>query len=417
MGLSVLQSSFAAHLLGVSGLGVLGTITGFASTINRLFSFRMGELVIKYVGDYLAKNRQDRAAAIIKTAFIVEAASSILAFALLVLLSPLAARYLADDPTTAPLFLLYGLIIFGNIITETSVGILHIDNQFRNQAIVNLSQGILTAGIIIWAFFTGRGLTTVLIAYLLGKMILGMGPTVLAMGSLNRILGAGWWRASFDLLPPWRELARFGLGTNFSATVNLLVRDSEVLWVAFFLSPLEAGYYKVALAINNFILMPITPFISTTYPEINRSVAMRKWTQLRKLLKQITVFSLAWTLIAALVLAVLGKWLIPIYAGVEFLPAYPAMLVLLIGCGTANIFFWSRVLLLSFGKAVYAFQAMLWCGLGKMLLAFLLVPRFGYVAEAGLLSAYFICSVGLIVWKGFRELRQAETVLAVEAEV
>ncbi len=69
--------------------------------------------------------------------------------------------------------------------------------------------------------------------------------------------------------------------TNLSATLNLLVRDSELLWVAFFLSPYEAGLYKVALAIINLMMMPITPFISTTYPEISACVAEKAWPQLR----------------------------------------------------------------------------------------------------------------------------------------
>ena len=43
--------------------------------------------------------------------------------------------------------------------------------------------------------------------------------------------------------------------------------------------------------------------------------------------------------------------------------------------------------------------------LGKILLAFLIVPRLGYLAEAGLLSAYFVVTVGVLVWQGLREVR------------
>jgi O-antigen/teichoic acid export membrane protein len=43
-------------------------------------------------------------------------------------------------------------------------------------------------------------------------------------------------------------------------------------------------------------------------------------------------------------------------------------------------------------------------GLLKVGLSFLLVPRYGYVMEAALLSFYYILSVGVIVWRGGREL-------------
>lgn len=405
--LGMVQSIFAARLLGVERLGILGTITVFASTLNRLFSFRMGELVVKYLGEYLVEKRHDRGGALVKAAALAEATSSILAFLLLFLLAPLAAQYLAKDPTTTILFRLYGISILGSLTAETSIGVLQLDNRFRSQAVINWIQSSLTALIILAAYITDAGMLLVLVAYLLGKLILGIGPAIIAWRSLKRLLGSGWWRTSFSLLPSWRELSRFALSTNMSATVNLIVRDSEILWVSYFLSPLEAGYYKIALAIINLVVMPITPFISTTYPEISRSIATRKWSQLRHLLRRVTFISGGWTGLAGIGLVLFGKWVILLY-GAEYLPAYSCILILLVGFGVANTLFWNRPLLLAFGLPTYPFLIMTIAGLGKVLLAFLLVPRVGYQAEAALLSLYFIISVGLIVRRGLKEFRQAE---------
>ncbi len=412
MGLTMVQSVFAARLLGVTGFGVMGIIVAYASTVNRLFSFRMGELVVKYVGGYLEERQPERAAAIVKVAGLVEAASSILAFALLILLAPLAAAIFAKDTSITYLFWIYGVSVLGSLVAETSTGILQVDNRFRAQAAVNLAQSVLTALIIVAAFFIPfsnpqMGMLVVLLAYLVGKLMLGIGPAVLAFGSLNRLLGPGWWRARLSLLPPLGELSFFGVSTNLSATVNLLVRDNELLWVAFFLSPLQAGYYKIALAIINLIMVPVTPLISTTYPEINRSIAGRDWSQLRRLLKRITVLSGGWTVAVGLGLLLFGNYAILFY-GREFLPAYPAMLTLLVGFGIANIFFWNRPLLLSFGQPLTPFWATLVAGAVKIGLSFVLVPRYGYVMEAALLSGYFVISVGWIVYRGLTLLRRAE---------
>lgn len=407
MGLSVVQSIFAARLLGVSDFGLLGTVTVFGSTITRLFSFRMGELIIKYMGGFLAKQEQNKAGAVVKAAFLIEAVSSLLAFGILLLLSPFAAKLLADDPNTTNLFMIYGFMILGNMISETSVGILQVVNRFRGQAIINLTQSIITASIITIAFFSNGSLMMVLLAYLIGKLILGIGPAILALGSLNSTLGKDWWKASLKLLPSWKELARFGVTSNFSATINLIVRDSEALWLALFLSTTEVGYYKVALAVINLVLMPITPFISTTYPEMSRSVSEENWSQLKNLLRRVTKISGFWTAAVSVVLFMFGPLLILLY-GIEYLPAYPAMIVLLVGFAIANVFFWNRPLLLSFGMPTYPFNVMLICGLIKVALAFVFVPRFGIIAEAALLSAYFAVSVGLIVRKGMKTLFQRE---------
>src|SRR5512146_1840044 len=122
MGLNMVQSIFAARLLGVDGFGTLGVVTVFASTVNRLFSFRMGELVVKYMDQYRAAGQPQRAAAVVKTAALAESITSLLAFAVLVLLSPLAAQIFAKDPAATPWFLLYGLIIPGTLATETATG-------------------------------------------------------------------------------------------------------------------------------------------------------------------------------------------------------------------------------------------------------------------------------------------------------
>ena len=229
MGLSVIQSILAGRLLGVAGFGVVGTITAFASTLNRLFSFRMNELVVKYFGEASSHNQQERAAAVVKAAALGETGSAVLSFLILILLAPIAAARLADDPATAPLFILYGSMVLANFATETATGVLQATNKFRNYAVVNLISSILTAGIIVWAFFAQRGMMEVVWAYLIGKFILGLGTAALGFHEMNRALGKGWWKTSFANLPPFKELFSFAFSTNISSTIIMLVRDKRSL--------------------------------------------------------------------------------------------------------------------------------------------------------------------------------------------
>ena len=403
--LGMLQSIFAARLLGVTGFGIIGTVTVFASTINRLFSFRMGDLTVKYLGEFVTRGEKEKAGALVKVGALTEAGTSLLAFAVLVVLAPLAARFFAKDPDTQRWFIIYGISILGLCVSEVSLGVLQVFNRFRGQAAINLAQSILTAVLIFAAFFMKAGLGMVVMAYLLGKLVLGLGPAVLALRTLHTELGPGWWRADTQTLPPWRELTAFGLNTNFSATLNLFVRDTEVLWISFFLTPAAAGYYKVALAVINLILMPINPFISTTFPEIAKATAAKTWDALKRLLRRITLISTVWTLGVTLGLALFGRWVLLLY-GQEYQPAFPVLMVLLVGYGFANIFFWNRNLLLSFDQAGFAFQASLLPGLAKIALVILLVPTYGVLMQAALLTGYFVISQGIITARGLLELRR-----------
>ncbi len=408
MVLSSLVGLAAALLLGPTDYGALGMITLFASSINRLLSFRMGELVVKYAGGALALDDRQRAAAVVKFAAIAEGITSLVAYIILVALANLAARIIIKDPTVTAYIMIYGLMILGNMLAETGTAVLQVTNHFRSQAVLNLVQNVTTALWIGIAFLTKSGLGSILTGYLMGKLIFGIGTVILMMIHAPSSLGSGWWRTSLKTLPDWRSLASFAFTTNLSGTINMVIRDSEVLWVGFFLTKADAGYYKFALAIMNIILMPISPFINTTFPQISSSVAKFEWHRLKTLLQRTTLIAAAWTAACALGLLLVGRPLLNWLKGGAYLPAYPVIMILLIGFGIANIFFWNRPLLLSLGKPGYPLKVTAITGMVKTILMFVLVKPYGILAQAGLMSFYFTISVGLIVWKGLREIMTQE---------
>ncbi|MFW5714139.1 MAG: lipopolysaccharide biosynthesis protein [Brevefilum sp.] len=414
-------SILTANLLGVTGFGVLGVVIGFVTNINRLLSFRMADFVVRYMGGFLAKEQRNEASAVLKIAALTELATSLLAYLVLVLLSDWGAANFAKDPATRPLFIIYGIAILANVMSETAMGALNVTGHFRSQALLNLFQSLLTAGLFVFVFLNQGGVFSVMLVYLAGKVALGIGPVLLALFWLPKSLGKGWWRTPIKgNLPDRKPMIKFALNSNFSGTVTIFARDSEVLWVSYFFDTTVAGYFKVALAVINLMVMPITPFISTTFPEITKHVAKREWGRLKRLLARVTTISGAWTLLVTAGLLLLGRQVlfspwslfgrtIYIYKA-GYSPAYYVLLVLLVGFGIANIFFWNRSLLLAFGKAELPLRVSFFAMLGKVGLAFLIVPVLGYLAEAALFSAYFLISVGVLVLYGLGEIRKRQNI-------
>ena len=135
--MSAVQSILAGRLLGPSVFGILGALTSFTSVVNRFASFRMNELVVKYVGHYQENNEQEKAAAVFKVAALLELGSSFAAFLLIFFLAPVGARYFARDVSLVFWFRLYGSIVLANIIFESATGLLQINDRFRSIAIIN----------------------------------------------------------------------------------------------------------------------------------------------------------------------------------------------------------------------------------------------------------------------------------------
>ena len=405
LGLSVLQGVMVARLLLPEGLGLIRVVMAYASTVNSLLSFRMSELVVRYGGEYLGRDEKDKASAVIKAASLVEAFVSLLAFLVVLATAGLAEKYFTESTGMAWMFIIYALGLLANFNVETSTGILQVTRKIELQGVFNLAQNILATLIIGAAFIWHGTLPVVLGAYLLGKIILGLAMFIAAQMQLHKTLGAGWWKVSLSKLAATRDLFRFAVSSNISATIIKIFRESELLWVAFFLPTSVVGLYSVAYTIVSFLAIPADPLISTTFPEINRLVVEKAWTPLKDFLRKITMLSFAYNLILGLVFIIFGRWIILIYSGEDFLNAYPALVALTIGIIFNYILFWNRPLLLSLGLPEFPIWVTLAVGLVKVSLAFWLIPKYGIVAAGALLSYYYIASVGIMVIRGVKEIK------------
>ncbi|MBR6090476.1 MAG: oligosaccharide flippase family protein, partial [Anaerolineaceae bacterium] len=255
--ISVFLTIFITRRLGVYNYGVLGLITSYVTNVNKLFSFRMNEVVVRYVGEAYVKQDHQKTGALIKFAVMVEAVTSLFAFIFMAATSRLGARIFLDDPDLSGLIMFYGISIIGGLIMETANGILRVINRYRSIALVSLVQNVIVALIVFFATTHDLGLMGILSAYMIGKVLLGIVPVILCALWLPGLIGKQWWKAPLTLIEDKRSILRFTVSTNISSTINLFARDGELLWVGGLLSPLHAGYYKTAMTVINMVLTPI----------------------------------------------------------------------------------------------------------------------------------------------------------------
>ena len=404
--LSMLQGILVVRLVGIDGLGVVTTVTVFVSNIHRLLSFRMSEVVVRFLGAALARGDQRQGAAVVRWAVGWECSTSLAAMVILAGLAPWGAQVLLKNPGSVGLIWLYGLVLLGNLVYETSTGILQSLRRFDRLAQINIIQSLLTFCLVVFAFGFHKGVPVLVTAYLAGKLFAGLAVAWLAARSMVKSFGAGWWRLAIEEAGFGRRLFSFAVNTNLQSTVNLLVRDNVPLLLGGLRSQIEVGYFKLALSIINLIMLPIDPLIGPTYTEISQTIANRMWTQTRQLLRRVSLVAAAWTITAGAGVALLAPWLIPLMYGFEATPAYPAVMILLVGYGFANILNWNRPLLLALGRPVIPLVTSAILGLAALGFTFWLVPKFGYTVQAGILSAYFVGTITITVWRGLAELHK-----------
>ena len=399
MVLAIIQGIFVFRIISPEDWGLLGAIFTFTTAANKITGFRINELVVRYMRLFIEEGEQNKAAAIYKLASLLETFSASLTFISIWVLSSWGAEFFGKDVATQPLWIIYGTVVLINSTFDSSRGLLQVFTRFQTIAATNIIKSCSTLALAIYWYFNNGGLNEILLLYMGGKLVDAIGKTSAAIWTANQEWGSGWWSSSplRILKADLKSIFTFAFSTNFSDTISLVAKDSETLWVSAFLGTEAAGYYYFATGLIGKIKLPISPLALTTYPELAREVANKKWESVKDTLIRSSRLAGVYTLPIVLFFMVLGKPAIELLYEENFLPAYPILMILLIGMTFDNIFFWNRVALLALNRPVYPTIVNFIGMIIKVSLIFILVEQYQAYAFASLLSFYYIFTVGFAV--------------------
>jgi O-antigen/teichoic acid export membrane protein len=402
--LGFFQGVLIARMLGVAGYGLLGLITTFVTMVNQLTSFRMSEFVIKYLTDALVNGRKENAATIVKFALITESVASALAFCIIFFLAPLGNLYFIRTPGAEQLILLYAVTIIGNLVFETTTGILQAFNCFQQQSL-SLFWGRFIMLILIAIVFLLRGdIWGIMLANIAGSLSTSVLTLWFAFREIHQRLGNNWWRASLkNLSGQWKVIFNFSLSTNLSATLSLITKDSDLLWLGLLRNPIEVGYYKLATSLVGLVQMPVAPLSQVIYPEVAREKAVGNWIKFRQTLKKGTWLVLLYIIPTSMLLGLASPWLVTFFYGKEYVPAITPFLILLVGNGFAKALFWNRPALLAMGFPEYALKISFLLTVVRLVFYIALLPIYGYIGIAMLSSAAYIIGNIFLTQKVLKE--------------
>jgi len=401
----MVQGAIQVRVIGVAGVGLLAAMSTFTNVLNRFTSFRIDELVVRYVRLYEENKQRDRAAAVYKMAALLELGGNAVAFILILLLAPLGVSLFSDQGGVEYLFILYGSLVLINVFFDSSDGILQVFNRFAAKSIIDITQSVVRLVLTVVVLLTGGGLIEIILAELAGRLLRAVAVMAVAFSTARNEWGAGWWRTPFSVLrTDRRSLLTFAFSTNLSATVSLVAKDSEDLWANAFLGNLVGGYYAIARTLIGFLQIPVSPLPSTTYPELSRAVAKNDWKAVRHILRRGSMLAALYSLPVAALLILFGPQVITLYTKQNLPEVYAPLLILLVGYSMVNIFYWSRAALLAFNRPVFPTMVNSIGMIAKVIGIFIFAPL-GAVAFAALLAGYYVFTVGAAVIRIIQDVR------------
>jgi O-antigen/teichoic acid export membrane protein len=261
-------------------------------------------------------------------------------------------------------------------------------------------------------FLTGGGIQGVVIALVSAAAVSSVLMWTFGLRAARAVLSPGWMgQKVVGLGKLRRELARFAILGNLSGTLSGVMNDGDLLLLGFLRNPAEVAFYKLAKSIAQVAYLPVMPLTDSAYPEFSTAVATQSWEQFRTLMRRGSKVMAVWLLPASIGLVALAWPAISILYGPSFLPAVPALAILLVGVNVDGILFWNRITLLSMGEPGYPTLINLWMTAGKYALALVLVPAGGYLALAALWSAAVIGMNALTARHTLSRLRTRESMV------
>lgn len=398
-GLLVVQGIVLTRGLGATGLGTVAIVVAVVTVVRLVLSFRMGDVIVRYVAEALAAREPGRAAAWIKAAALAETATALLAW-LTVMLVARAAAGVFVDRAFAPLITLYAVVIPATIVSETSLGVLQVFRRFDLQALIQTLERVITLAAVIVASLSGGGLVAYVTASAAGPVAGAMALACAAWLVSARELGERFYAAPLAPLAGRRtEALKFAASTNAAATLSLATKDADALWLGWLRSPIEAGLYRLAYNVGTLLYLPVAPLSQTVYPEAARLAAQDDTAALRRLIVRSAWPIAVYAVIIVALAAAFGAPVLGYVYGREFEDAAPALTVILAGVGIGMVTFWARPLVLAAGGAGLALVATALAAAIKIAMVLLLVPRLGFVMNAwGLLAAYAV-GAAVLIWR------------------
>jgi len=129
-----------------------------------------------------------------------------------------------------------------------------------------------------------------------------------------------------------------------------------------------------------------------------RQAARKHWDNVRLILRQGAILAGSYSLVITLVLIAFGQWLIALlYTPNFYQPTgfdHPIDRV-----PVANTFYWRRPALLALGQPDFPTKVNLTLAVFKVAGVLIFVPRYGYLASAALLAAFYIVGSLIYVWR------------------
>ena len=260
--------AMSARMLGLEGYGTLAVIMATSTLAHGLLALPGGETVTTFVTRSVAGGRREEAGAILRFTLALSLGMALLAYAVLATLSLTVGGWIGVGDAEVTAILLYGVVGILVATESESLAVLRLSDRVSMALAVTLVATLVRVGLVALAWRTGGGLSEVVVAYVAGAAVTGVGMFAAAAASAPKAGIAGFLGSLSVRVPS--EVATFQAGVFGKTTLGHLSNNLDSILVAHFAGAAGAGLYRAARQIVDNMRIPFSALANGVYVEFSR---------------------------------------------------------------------------------------------------------------------------------------------------
>ena len=349
--LSFTQTILVARWLGPELYGVAALVMSYPSLVYTFFDARSSEVSVKYLSEFHARGEHERVLAMCKLGYAVDVAIAAVAFVVVLLTAPWAARHIAHDPEAVGLIVIYAAALVPNALVGTASATLTTLGRFSLIAKINTLTTFLRMAVVLGFVSTGWQLSGVVWGNVIATVVSGLLYGTCAGVSTRRVWGGSPFHGSWQALRGRRrEISGLFVVNDLNVLLDMIPKYTDIIILGYFRGPTETGYYKLAKNLAGGLSNLVRPLQSVIYPKFARLWSTGLLEDFHRALYNcvvtIGIFLSSIVLVSILIIPSLIFYTLDASYSVAILSAQ----ILLLVTGIRLVSFWIRPLYLVIGK-------------------------------------------------------------------
>jgi O-antigen/teichoic acid export membrane protein len=344
------QIALVTHVLGLQEFGRLSLVFAFTYLVGQFFDVRVSVAATTFGARELARDPA-RAGATFRFSYLIDAATGVVAFIIVVGLSFLVGPHLVGDEGTL-LISLFGLALLAATVEDSSMSLLRLLDRYKLVATYSVVLETLRVGLVAIAVFVFEDLVAVVIALLLQKALLAGAHLVAASRAFQASTGQR--LAGRDVSPPddvRRGMVRTVFSTNAVSYARLAQTQLTTVVVGAIGGATQAGLYRVGMTPALALGKLLEPAYIALLPRLSRLFAAGHVAETRALIRRLTFIAAPTITLILCLLLLFSHQALTILGGTEATAAASVLLFGAIAQAVNGVFFWNDLVAFAAGRA------------------------------------------------------------------